>query len=94
MLWGGTSFNFGKDMGRLDDYISQTQRMRQVAARLGVDVFLSNHPGFDDTLPKLAALRGKPAGGNPFVSGTAVVDRSLQVLGECARAQKVRFQIP
>lgn len=93
MLWGGTSFNFGRDMGRLDDYIAQTERMRQVAARQGVDVLLSNHPGYDGTLGKLASLRTRPASANPFVSSTAVVDRSLQVLGECARAQKTRFLI-
>lgn len=47
MIWGGTSFNFGRDMGRLDSYIAQTERMRQVAARRSVDVMLSNHPGYD-----------------------------------------------
>lgn len=93
LLWGGTSFNFGRDMGRLDDYIAQTERMRRMAASQSVDVMLSNHAGYDATLPKLAALRAQPVAGNPFVAGTAVVDRSLQVLGECARAQKVRFLI-
>jgi metallo-beta-lactamase class B len=56
-------------------------------------VFLSNHPSNDKTLPNIAALRAKPAA-NPFVIGTPAVDRVLQVLGECARAQKARFLIP
>ncbi|HEY0822976.1 MAG TPA: MBL fold metallo-hydrolase [Ramlibacter sp.] len=93
LIWGGTSFNFGRDMGRLDDYIAQSERMRQVAARRSVDVMLSNHPGYDGTVAKLAALRANPAGPHPFVGGGAVVDRSLQILNECARAQKVRFQV-
>ena len=36
MIWGGTSFNFGRDMVRLDGYIAQTERMRELTAqRLG-----------------------------------------------------------
>lgn len=93
MIWGGTSFNFGRDMGRLDSYIAQTERMRQVAARRSVDVMLSNHPGYDGTVAKLAALRANPSGRNPFVTGGEVADRSMRILNECARAQKARFQI-
>jgi len=95
MLWGGTSFNFGRDLDRLDSYIAASERMRGVVARAPVDVFLSNHPSNDKTLPNIAALRADPATvANPFVIGTPAVDRVLQVLGECARAQKARFLIP
>lgn len=93
LMWGGTSFNFGRDLPRLDAYIAQTERMRQVAARLPVDVLLSNHPGFDGTVAKLAVIRNERPTANPFVSSPAVVDRGLRVLGECARAQRARFQI-
>ena len=91
MIWGGTSFNFGRDMGRLDGYIAQTERMRQLAAQWGIDVPLSNHPGYDGTVAKLKALAAAPAGANPFVSGQPVVDRAMRVLNTCARAQKARF---
>ena len=93
MLWGGTSFNFGRDLDRLDSYITSSERMRQVAVAQSVDVFLSNHPSNDKTLPHLEALRAKPAV-NPFVVGTPVVQRAMQVVGECARAQKARFLMP
>jgi metallo-beta-lactamase class B len=91
MIWGGTSFNFGRDMGRLDNYIAQTERMRQLSAQWGIDVPLSNHPGFDGTVAKLQARATAPKGANPFVSGQPVVDRAMRVLNTCARAQKARF---
>ena len=90
MIWGGTSFNFGRDMKRLDGYIAQTERMRALSAQWGIDVPLSNHPGYDGTVAKLKA-RAAGASSNPFVSGQAVVDRAMRVLNTCARAQKTRF---
>lgn len=91
MIWGGTSFNFGRDMGRLDGYIAQTERMRQLAAQWGIDVPLSNHPAYDGTVAKLKTRAAAPAGANPFVSGQPVVDRAMRVLNTCARAQRARF---
>ena len=91
MIWGGTSFNFGRDMLRLDGYIAQTERMRKLAAEWGIDVPLSNHPGFDGTVAKLKARAAAPGAANPFVSGQPVVDRAMRVLNTCARAQKARF---
>ena len=91
MIWGGTSFNFGRDMGRLDTYIAQTERMRQLASQWGIDVPLSNHPGYDGTVAKLKIRAAALAGANPFVSGQPAVDRAMRVLNTCARAQKARF---
>jgi metallo-beta-lactamase class B len=91
MIWGGTSFNFGRDMGRLDGYIAQTERMRELSSQWGIDVPLSNHPGYDGTVAKLKARASAAAGSNPFVSGQPVVDRAMRVLNTCARAQKTRF---
>ena len=31
MLWGGTSFNFGRNFPRLDAYIASTERMRRIS---------------------------------------------------------------
>jgi metallo-beta-lactamase class B len=64
MVWGGTSFNFGRDMRRLDGYIAQTERMRELSARWGIDVPLSNHPGFDGTVAKLKARKAAAGGAN------------------------------
>ena len=93
MIWGGTSFNFGRDMGRLDGYIAQTERMRELSAKWGIDVPLSNHPGFDGTVAKLEARAAGTSVTNPFVSGQPVVDRAMRVLNTCARAQRARFLI-
>jgi metallo-beta-lactamase class B len=94
LMWGGTSFNFGRDLARLDSYIAQAERMRAVARRAGVDVPLSNHPSYDGTVAKLSARSANPSATSPFVTGSETVDRTLRVMGECARAQKTRFLIP
>ena len=91
MIWGGTSFNFGKDIPRLDSYIEATRRMTALAREQGIDVMISNHAAFDGAVTKLEALRKQPAGPNPFVMGTENVARALNVMGECAQAQKDRF---
>ena len=90
MVWGGTAFNFGRDMPRLDAYIQATQRLAQVAREQQIDVMLSNHPGYDGTVKKLELLRSD-ASANPFVIGTPAVLRALTVMGECAMAQRDRF---
>jgi metallo-beta-lactamase class B len=92
LLWGGTAFNFGKDLGRLDTYIEATDRMAALAQRDNIDVLLSNHPGYDGTVAKLQALRSNPGSAeNPFVMGTPNVVRALKTMGACARAQRDRF---
>ena len=90
MVWGGTAFNFGRDLARLDAYIESTQRLAEVARAQQIDVMLSNHPGYDGTVKKLELLRNG-ASANPFVIGTPAVLRALSVMGECAMAQRDRF---
>ncbi|QSI33879.1 MBL fold metallo-hydrolase [Variovorax sp. RKNM96] len=92
MLWGGTAFNFGKNVPRLGSYIDATRRMGTVAEAQKIDVLVSNHSGYDGSQGKLAALKQQPAGAaNPFVIGTPAVSRALNVMGECAQAQRDRF---
>jgi metallo-beta-lactamase class B len=92
ILWGGTAFNFGKDFSRLASYTDNTERVRAFAASMPIDVLVSNHSEWDDSIAKMKALRGASAGdANPFVTGSQVVQRSMQVMGECARAQSRRF---
>lgn len=92
ILWGGTSFNFGKDLPRMDAYVDSAERMGALARKEGIDVMLSNHPSFDGTVAKLAAKQAAGAGGpNPFVIGQGAVVRSLGVMEACARAQRDRF---
>jgi len=87
MLWGGTAFNFGRRpdrIRRLQAYIDATARARDVAARQNVEVFLSNHNGYDEAVEKLARMR--PGAANPFVIGREATQRALTVMHECARA--------
>jgi metallo-beta-lactamase class B len=94
MLWGGTAFNFGKDIPRMNGYIESTRKMAKIVAEQGIDVMLSNHGSYDETVRKLAAYRSrKGAEPNPFVMGTPAVLRALGVMGECAEAQRDRFLI-
>jgi metallo-beta-lactamase class B len=91
MIWGGTAFNFGRDIPRLDSYIGATSRMMRLADEQNIDVMLSNHPGYDSTVPKLAQMAAPGARSNPFVLGTPTVKRSLTVMNECAQATRERF---
>ena len=93
LLWGGTSFNFGRDFKRLDGYIAAAERMREVAREQKVEVLLSNHPANDDTVARLAQMRANPGMPNPFVIGTEGVVRMLTVAAECAKANRMRFQM-
>lgn len=47
MLWGGTAFNFGNKPERLKSYIDSAERMKTLAREQGIDVLISNHPGWD-----------------------------------------------
>jgi metallo-beta-lactamase class B len=94
LLWGGTAFNFGNNVARLDSYAEGTERMAKLAEAQGIDVMISNHSGYDGAIDKVAALRRQGSmEPNPFVIGTPAVVRGLHAMGECARAQKDRFLI-
>lgn len=90
LLWGGTAFNFGKDIERLQSYIDATTRMVDLAKQQKIDVMISNHPGYDDTLSKMDKLKHN-ATENPFIIGNDAVVRSLLIMNNCARAQRDRF---
>jgi len=92
LIWGGTAFNFGNNIPRMDSYIEGTRRMARIAEQQGIDVMLSNHAGYDGTIAKLDARKNRdPGDPNPFVMGTPNVVRALNVMGECAQAQKDRY---
>jgi len=66
--------------------------MAHIAQTQKIDVMISNHSGYDESLKKLELLRGaRLLPENPFVIGTPAVVRGLQAMGECARAQRDRF---
>src|SRR5688572_12289705 len=86
-LWGGTLFNFGPDRARFTSYATSAARMRDLVAKEGADVLLSNHTDYDGTKTKLPALaRRAPGAPHPYVVGTDSVRRYLTVANECAQA--------
>jgi metallo-beta-lactamase class B len=95
-LWGGTGFNFTITPDRpgaywFDAYIQSAQRFRTAAAKAGADVFLSNHPNWDDSTTKMPALEKRGANDpHPYVIGAKAVQSHLSVAEHCARAGRLR----
>jgi metallo-beta-lactamase class B len=68
-------------------YVDSIAHYRQVAARMGVDVEIQNHPIFDATPERLAALAARgPGDPHPFVMGADRYQRFWGVISECMQA--------
>jgi metallo-beta-lactamase class B len=99
-LWGGTGFNWRNNGGRnryitperparfwYEAYSRSARKFREIAAKRGADVLLSNHPATDATTTKLPALQRRKQGEpHPYVIGSNSVSRFLTVAEECAKA--------
>lgn len=92
MLWGGTAFNFGNKPERLTGYIDSAERMKSIARQQSIDVLISNHPSWDNAVPKMNLL-AKQRAPHPFVVGTPAVERATTVMSECAQATRDRYAI-
>ena len=69
--------------------------MPALATQIPIDVYLSNHPDWDGSIQKMNRLRaGNASAGNLFVVGRRTIDRTLEVMDECARAQSGPFGLP
>ena len=102
--WGGTAFNWLRSPARyitperpnkfwFENYANSAQRFREIAAKAGADVLISNHTAYDGSLTKLPALAKRKAGDpNPYVIGADSVKRYLTVAYECAEAGLLRVQ--
>lgn len=102
--WGGTAFNWLTNRSGyitperpetfwFDRYIESARRFRQLAARAGADVLLSNHTAFDGSKAKLPRLGTRKTGeAHPYVIGTEGVGRYLTVAEECAQAGRSRVR--
>lgn len=96
--WGGTAFNWMANAAPyvtpdrpvrfwFETYSASARRFKEIAARAGADVLISNHTMFDGSKTKLAALAGrKPGDPHPYVIGRDGVQRYLTVVDECAQA--------
>jgi len=92
-LWGGTLFNFGPDAARFAAYAESAARFREIAARAGADIILSNHTDYDGSKQKLPALAIRaPGAPHPYVVGADSVRRYLTVANECAQAALATVQ--
>lgn len=99
---GGSSFSW---LGRLEmitpsrpaswwfeTYSASARRLRDIAAKTGADVVIGNHPIFDGSEAKLAAMATrKPGGPHPYVIGADSVKRYFTVADECAKAGALRI---
>jgi metallo-beta-lactamase class B len=102
--WGGTAFNWvanraayitpaRPDRFWFETYSTSARRFKDITARAGADVIISNHTIFDGSKAKLPALeRRKPGDPHPYVIGTEGVQRYLTVVDECAQAGLARLK--
>jgi metallo-beta-lactamase class B len=97
--WGGTMYNWvaGRsqyitpstpDKFWFDTYVASADRFRQIAAKAGADVIMSNHTNFDNSKIKepQMALRKPGDPFHPYVVGQLGVQRYMTVVEECAKA--------
>ena len=88
LLWGGTGFNFGPSVERLESYAASADRLRALARARQVDVLFSNHPRPDGSIARMELLRQRQAGApHSFVIGRPRVSAVLTALATCARVQ-------
>jgi len=75
----------------LTQYIDSIAHYLEIAAREGVDVEIQNHPIFDDTPARLAALAARtPGNPHPFVIGAEGYQRFWGIVSECMQADIIR----
>jgi glyoxylase-like metal-dependent hydrolase (beta-lactamase superfamily II) len=88
--WGGTAFNWVRGPAQyitpyrpasfwFTQYAASARRFRDLAARAGADVLLSNHTNFDGSKTKIPALRAQAASAaHPCIVGKDAVRRYLR----------------
>jgi metallo-beta-lactamase class B len=75
----------------LQQYVASIAHFLDVARDAGVDVEVQNHPIFDDTPARLAALAARrPGEPHPFVMGTERYQRFWGIVSECMQADILR----
>lgn len=91
-LFGGTVLASSyTPMPGLRQYVDSIAHYLDVAERLGVDVEIQNHPLFDETPQRLAALAARrPGDPNPFVMGAQRYQRFWRIVSECMQAEIIR----
>ncbi|MFS4436610.1 MBL fold metallo-hydrolase [Paracoccaceae bacterium GXU_MW_L88] len=98
VIWGGNGLNWGPVAERFVSMMDAQARLADLASTDDIDVFLSNHPGLDNSMAKIDALETQPAGDpNPYVIGADGVASVMTALRHCVAAQLASFapdQVP
>ena len=85
--WGGTLIGGLRTPEGFATYINSAERFRDIVAKAGADVIVSNHTNYDGSKVKLPAVLARKAGDpHPYVIGKDAVQRYLTVADECAKA--------
>jgi metallo-beta-lactamase class B len=97
--WGGTMFNWIANRAQyitpktpdkywFDTYAASADKFRDIAAKAGADVILSNHTDYDNTKIKEPQLKLRKPGDpfHPYVVGKDSVQHYLTTVSECAKA--------
>jgi metallo-beta-lactamase class B len=85
--WGGTLIGGLRSAEGFQTYIDSAERFRDIAAKAGADVIISNHTNYDGSKAKLPAIGNRKAGDpHPYVIGKDGVQRYMTVAVECAKA--------
>jgi len=91
--WGGTGFNFELKAETFQTYINSAMNYREIVAKSGADILLSNHTRLDGSATRLPAMATRKAGDpHPYVIGNDAVQRYVKVAEECARANLLRLK--
>jgi metallo-beta-lactamase class B len=99
--WGATAFNWPAEYITperpyrfwFETYSASAERFRDIVAKAGADVLISNHSSYDGSKTKLPAVENrKPGDPNPYVVGNDSVQRYMTVADECAKAGPLHVQ--
>ncbi len=91
-LFGGTILLADRiTTAGLEQYVESIARWVDIANDMGVDVEIQNHPLFDDTPARLAALETRaPGAPHPFQMSTERYARFWQIVAACMQAEIAR----
>ena len=91
-LFGGTVLASGfVRQPALDQYVASIAHFLDIANEMHVDVEIQNHPIFDETPARIAALATRaPGATHPFVMGSERYVRFWSVISECMQAEIAR----
>jgi len=83
-FWGGTTPPRDREMQQ--KYVQSFADFTRKVEASGADGLISNHPVWDGTIDKLAAIRANPNGPNPYIIGRKKMDQYAAVQNACVAA--------